>query len=167
MQPRRREEREGNAKKKTGWRTRGTMAYTEFQHRGDSGLSDELETLASAVIGACIEVHATLRPGLPESVYRKALSHELTLRGIPHECEAPVPVYYKDRLVGQGRVDLLVARQLVVELKVVDALSEIHRAQCLAYLCALQLELALLINFNVVVLKNAIKRVIRSEARFD
>ena len=142
------------------------MDQMAFHHRADSGLSDELEALASTVIGVCIEVHSILRPGLPESVYRNAISRELTLRGIPHECEAPVPVYYKGELVGQGRVDVLVDGQLVVELKVVDALNDIHRAQCLAYLCALQLELALLINFNVVVLKDAIKRVIRSEAKF-
>jgi GxxExxY protein len=101
-------------------------------------------------------------PGLPEIAYKKALSHELTLRGIAHEPEAPVPVHYKGVLVAKGKVDILVEGRLVLELKVVESLSEMHQAQALAYLHALDLQLALLINFNVLLLKDGIKRVVRT-----
>jgi len=139
------------------------MKATVFRHAIASGLSEELEELAHQVIGAAIEVHSTLGPGLPEIVYRRALSHELSLRQIPHRVEEPVPVYYKGIEVGKGRIDLLIADNIIVELKVVETLLEVHRAQCLAYLAATNLKLAILINFNVAVLKDQIKRIIRTE----
>ena len=141
------------------------MTSTEFRERANSGLDEELERLAFDVIGACIEVHLHLGPSLPESVYRKALSHELSLRGISHVCESPVPVTYKGILVGEGRLDLLVAERLVIELKCAECLTEVHKAQALAYLQATGLQLALLINFNVAVLQDGIKRVIKSQKR--
>jgi GxxExxY protein len=79
----------------------------------NSRVDEGTEDLAERVIGAAIEVHREVGPGLPESVYRNALSHELTLRGIPHVCEAPVPIYYKGKLVGEGRMDILVADWLI------------------------------------------------------
>ena len=132
------------------------MDIYEFRSRGESGVEASVEDLARDVIGACIEVHRELGAGLPEVAYKNALSHQLTLRGIAHEAEARVPVYYKEVLVAEGRVDILVDKRLVVELKVVDSLNDVHRAQVLAYLNALRL----LINFNVVVLKDGIKRVV-------
>ena len=137
------------------------MDMQEFRERANSGVDSRVEDLAHAVIGAAIEVHRELGPGLPEISYRRALSHELSLRGIPHRPEAPVAIIYKGILVGEGYVDILVDEQLVVEIKVVEALHEVHRSQAIAYLQALKLKLALLINFNVEMLRNGIKRVIR------
>src|SRR5688572_237200 len=98
------------------------MNIYEFRGRKDSRVDEETEELVEKVIGAAIEVHRLLGPGLPEVSYRNALSHELTLRGIPHRMEAPVPIYYKGILVAEGSVDILVAERLVVELKVVESL---------------------------------------------
>ena len=138
------------------------MDVLEFRERGMSGVDPDTEDLAQAVIGAAIEVHKHMGPGLPENSYRNALSHELNLRGISHACEVPVPIVYKGVLVGEGKLDILVGGVLVVELKVVDSLNEIHKAQVIAYLQATKLQLGLLINYNVVRLAEGIKRVIRT-----
>ncbi len=138
------------------------MDVFDFRERAGSGVDPETEDLARAVIGAAIEVHKHMGPGLPESSYRNALSHELTLRGIAHDCEVPVPIFYKGVLVGEGKLDILVRGVLIVELKVVEALNDVHRAQVIAYLQATKLQLGLLINYNVVRLSDGIKRVIRT-----
>jgi GxxExxY protein len=121
-----------------------------------------LDELAHAVIGAAIEVHRILGPGFLESVYEAALAVELGLRGIPLERQRPVPVRYKGHDVGEGRLDLLVANRLVAELKAVDALAPIHKAQVLSYLKATNRQLALLINLNVPVLRDGIERIVRT-----
>ena len=127
----------------------------------DEGCGDEVaEKLAHAVIGAAIEVHRELGPGLPETAYEAALAHELTLRSIHHQRQSPVPIHYKGVLVGEGRVDLLVEGRLIIELKACEQLNHLHRAQVRAYLCATGHRLALLINFNVSVLHDGIKRVL-------
>jgi GxxExxY protein len=136
------------------------MNYYDFLERDQVRADRETEELAYKVIGAALEVHTHLGPKLPESAYRKALSVELTLRGLPHECEAPVDILYKGVLVGEGRLDVLVGARLIVELKVVETLTDVHRAQVLAYLQAKHLQLGLLINFNVAHLRDGIKRVI-------
>ncbi len=123
---------------------------------------ERLDVLAHAVIGAAIEVHRILGPGYLESVYQAALEVELKLRGIPFEAQRPVGVTYKGHSIGDGRLDFLVDGILVVELKAVDALADVHKAQVISYLKATKLHLGLLINFNVPVLKNGLKRVIRS-----
>ena len=133
-----------------------------YREHSDQGADDETEALARAVIGAAIEVHRILGPGLPESVYRKALSRELDLLTIQHTCEFPVPVFYKGAPVGKGKLDILVGGKLVVELKTVTALNEIHRAQVIAYLQATHNRLGLLINFNVALLKDGLKRVLNA-----
>ena len=124
--------------------------------------NQRVDRLAREVIGAAIEVHRHLGPGFLESVYEEALVIELTLRGIPFERQRPVPVSYKERNVGEGRVDLLVAQELLVELKAVEALAPIHKAQVISYLKAMGLHLGLLINFNVPVLRAGIQRVVLS-----
>ena len=139
------------------------MEFFDFLERNNPSVDRELEKIAYEVIGAAIEVHKELGPGLPEKGYREAMSYELTLRNIPHVCEAPVLILYKGKLVAEGRIDILVANLLVVELKVVEHLTEVHRAQTLAYLKASKLTLGLLINFNVALLKDGIKRVINSK----
>ena len=153
IQPRRRDEREGRREERGR-----NSAFAGFRSRDAGHLDEEIEALSYAVIGAAIEVHRVLGPGLPETVYRNALSRELTFREIPHIVEALVPVQYKGATVGEGRVDILVNGRLVVELKVVEQLTHVHQAQVIAYLSALRLQLGLLINFNVDVLRNGIVR---------
>jgi len=88
------------------------MDVFQFRERGEACADEQTEELARSVIGAAIEVHRILGPGLPETIYRRALSHELELRGIAHVCEAPVPVVYKNQLLGEGRMDILVGGKL-------------------------------------------------------
>jgi GxxExxY protein len=115
--------------------------------------------VSEAIIGAAIEVHKQLGPGLLESAYQKCLCRELTLRGIPYVAEMAVPIEYKGVRVESGyRVDLLVRDLVVVEIKAVDGLESIHEAQLLTYLRLSGKTVGLLINFNVTLLKNGIKR---------
>lgn len=122
----------------------------------------ELDELAKCVIGAAIEAHRRLGPGLDEILYQGALAIEMRLRGIPFAKEVIVPVFYKDELIGERRLDFLVGGRLVVELKVVEQLSALHKAQVLTYLRITGLKLGLLINFNTVLLKDGPKRIIRN-----
>ncbi len=118
-----------------------------------------LNELTHEVIGAAIEVHRKLRPGLLESAYRRYLGHELFLRGIRFEKEYPLPLEYKGiRLEAGYRPDILVDGRLIVEVKSVQTLAPIHDAQLLTYLRLGGWRLGLLINFNVVVLKDGIHR---------
>jgi GxxExxY protein len=114
--------------------------------------------LTEAVIGAAIEVHRTLGPGFAEVVYERALCIELADRSIPFVEQATVLVQYKDTPVGEARIDVLVADTLVLELKSTEAYSPVHRAQVLSYLKATGLPVGLLINFNVPVLRDGIRR---------
>lgn len=122
--------------------------------------SAELDDLASRVIGAAIQVHRTLGPGHLESVYENALSIELTKRSIRHTTQFPFVVFYEQVSVGESRADILVEDVPVLELKAVEQFAPIHSAKTLAYLKALNLHLGLLINFNVPLLKDGIKRII-------
>jgi GxxExxY protein len=116
--------------------------------------------LTGKVIGAAMEVHRALGPGLLESAYHDCLKRELDLRGIVYESEVPIPVAYKGCLGGEAyRADLLVEHRLVVELKAADRLLKLHKAQLLTYLRLLDLKLGLLVNFNSVLLKDGISRV--------
>ena len=121
---------------------------------------NEIDRLAHAVIGAAIEVHRLLGPGFLESVYEAALCAELTLRRIPFTRQQMIAISYKGQIVGESRLDLLVGAGLVVELKAVEAIAAIHSAQVISYLKITGFQLGLLINFNVPVLKDGIKRVV-------
>jgi GxxExxY protein len=138
------------------------MNFYEFRDKDERRLDDDVEALAHAVIGAAIEVHRHMGPGLPENSYRDALCHEFDLRGIAHRREVPIDIVYKRKCVGKGRIDILVSEILILELKVVEQLTPLHRAQAISYLRITKLQLALLINFNVEVLKAGIKRVINA-----
>jgi GxxExxY protein len=117
--------------------------------------------ITGAVIGAAIEVHKLLGPGLLESAYEECLAHEFTLRGIPFERQKPSPVIYKAVKLEAGyRTDFIVGNELVVELKAVEALSPVHDAILLTYLRMTGCRIGLLINFNVVVLKDGIRRLV-------
>jgi GxxExxY protein len=119
------------------------------------------EELAHAIIGAAIEVHRELGPGFLESIYDRALCHELTLRGVPFERQKELTVRYKDLDIPGQRLDLLVGGRVITDLKTVEALAPIHQAQLLCHLKTTGLRLGLLINFKVQVLKDGIKRVVR------
>ena len=125
-------------------------------------LGEEMNRLTGEVIGAAIEVHRVLGPGFLEEVYKEALIIEFFRCGIPHLVEKSVTVNYKGHEVGKGRLDFLVANCLIVELKAVQNLAPIHEAQVLSYLKMTNYPLALLINFNVPLLKDGIKRIILS-----
>jgi len=115
--------------------------------------------LTHAIIGAAIEVHKLLGPGLLESAYEECLAREFSLRGIPFERQKPVPVVYKDVKLECGyRMDFLVGGQIVVELKAVEAFAPVHEAIMLTYLRLSGCRLGLLINFNVPILKDGIRR---------
>jgi len=120
----------------------------------------ELDGWARDVVGAALEVHRTLGPGYLESIYEQALCIELNSRAVPFRRQVPVAVRYKGRLVGQGQLDLLVGDRLVVELKAVESLAPIHAVQLRSYLKATGLTLGLLVNFNVPLLQQGVRRVI-------
>jgi len=125
--------------------------------------SQEADRRAHDVIGAAIEVHRILGPGFLESVYEEAVCVELKLRGISFARQTTKDIIYKGVLVGQHRQDLLVGDALVVELKAVDQIAPIFVATTISYLKATGQQLALLINFNVPVLKDGIKRIVLSQ----
>ena len=120
------------------------------------------DALARDVIGAAIEVHRVLGPGLLESVYEEALCVELIERGIPFTRQQRVALLYKGQAVGEGRLDFLIGGAVVVELKAVERLTDVHMAQVLSYLKTTGHRLGLLLNFNVAVLRDGIRRVISS-----
>jgi len=123
---------------------------------------ERLNGLARAVVDAAFEVHKNLGPGFSESVYEEALAVELRRRDIPFERQVPLTLKYKGFCVGEGRVDLIVGGELIVELKSVEQLAAVHVAQVIAYLKAFRRPLGLLITFNVKLLKNGVRRVVRS-----
>jgi GxxExxY protein len=109
-----------------------------------------------------LEVHKVLGPGFAESVYEEALAVELSRREIPFERQVRLTVKYKGFCVGEGRADLLVGGELIIELKSVEQLAAVHIAQVISYLKASERPLGLLITFNVALLKNGIRRVVNS-----
>jgi GxxExxY protein len=117
--------------------------------------------LSHQVIGAAIDVHRVLGPGLVESVYEEALCRELSLRSIQFVRQQTLPVFYKGQILDcEFRLDVLVARSVVVEVKAVEKITPIHRAQLLSYLKLQSVWLGLLLNFNVEVLRDGICRVL-------
>ena len=120
----------------------------------------EENVLSGNVIGAAIEVHRVLGPGLLESAYELALERELALQGVQVERQKPVPLAYKGVDLGDGfRIDLLVNDRLIVEIKAVERIQPIHEAQLLTYLRLTGKSIGLLINFNERILKSGVKRV--------
>ena len=120
-----------------------------------------LNDLCTQVIGLAIEVHRETGPGLLESAYEECLCHEFDLRGISYKRQHAVPVQYKGtKLDCAYRIDILVENRVILELKSVDCLEPIHEAQTLTYLKLTGLKVGLLINFNVPVLRDGVKRLI-------
>ncbi len=119
----------------------------------------ERDPLSAKVIGCAIEVHRALGPGLLESTYAQCLARELDLQGLTFQLQVPVPVEYKEvRLECGYRLDVLVEGQLIVELKAVEEIKNLHKAQLLTYMKLAGVRTGLLINFNVQVLKDGITR---------
>ena len=117
--------------------------------------------LAKEVIGCAISVHRNLGPGLLENAYQQCLAYELKKQGLNIEVEKPMPLIYDEIKMDCGyRVDILVENKLILELKAVEALNDVHLAQTLTYLKLSGYKLGLLMNFNVSILKNGIKRVV-------
>ncbi len=122
---------------------------------------DENE-LSNKIVGAAIEVHRSLGPGLLESTYEECLCHELSLEQIPFERQAVLPVVYKGNQLDCGyRVDIIVDKKVILELKSVAELLPIHKAQLLTYLKLSGIKLGLLLNFNVMLMKDGINRFVR------
>lgn len=123
----------------------------------------ELEKLTSEIIGSAIEVHRELGPGLLESTYERCLVYELTLRGIKAERQKAQPIHYKGLELEEGyRIDVLVQNKVILELKAVEALNSVHRAQLLTYLKLSNCSLGYLINFNVTLLKDGLQRIVHN-----
>jgi GxxExxY protein len=123
--------------------------------------STDLDRLSKEVIGAAIEVHRVLGPGLLESAYEESLAWELTKMGANIERQVVVPVHYKELRIEDGyRIDMLVNKALILELKSVEAFQPVHTAQMLTYLKMTGLRLGLLLNFKVDAMRKGIKRVV-------
>jgi len=121
----------------------------------------DINKITEQIIGSAIEVHRILGPGLLESAYQECMSHEFEIRGIAAKSKHPLPLNYKGhRLKKNYEVDLLVEDKVVVELKAVQSLDKLHEAQLLTYLKLGGWKVGLLINFNVPVLKDGIRRMV-------
>ncbi len=122
-----------------------------------------INELTQTIIGAAIEVHKALGPGLLESAYEECLSHELSLAKVFHERQVPLPITYKSHSLDCGyRLDFVVENTVVLELKAVDVVQRIHEAQLLTYLKLGGWPIGLLINFNVPLLTKGIKRIVHN-----
>jgi GxxExxY protein len=128
--------------------------------RVTSDLPFETEQAAERVIGCAIEVHRQLGPGFLEGIYQDALSIELETAGLKFKREVPIILQYRNRPLRPHRLDLVIEGRIIVELKAVEHLDRIHHAQLMSYLRASNIRLGLLFNFNVEILKSAIRRVV-------
>ena len=122
--------------------------------------------ISNLVFNAALTIHKELGPGLLESAYEECLYYELIKLGLSVEKQKPLPLVYKEVKLEIGyRVDLFVERKFIVEVKSVEALNDVHLAQILTYLKLADCKLGMLINFNVVLLKNGVKRIINGELK--
>ena len=119
----------------------------------------ENDILTQKIIGAAIEVHRTLGPGLLESIYEYALCHEFDLRGIRYARQVEIDVTYKDKVIKGQRIDVMVEDEVIVEIKSLSKLPDVSTAQALSYLKATGLKRALIINFGSKMLREGIKRI--------
>ena len=121
----------------------------------------DINTLSSKIIGAAIEVHKTLGPGLLESTYEECLCYEMGLQGLSFERQKPLNIVYKGEKLDCGyRLDIVVENAIILELKSCEKIEPIHKAQLLTYLKLSGLNLGLLLNFNVTVMKDGISRIV-------
>jgi GxxExxY protein len=123
-------------------------------------LDDHTEELIHRVIGCCITVHRELGPGLVEAIYQRAVALEMEAASIPFERERRFPVRYRGKVLYIHRLDLVVDNRLVLELKAVERLHPVHQSQVLSCLRVSKLPVCLLMNFNVAILPDGIKRIV-------
>ena len=135
-----------------------------LEHIGDRpahiAIPKEMDDASNVIIGAAIEVHRHLGPGLLEAIYEKALVHELRLREVKVDQQVPVSFLYKGLKIEGQRLDLLVQDGVIVELKAIDKVLEVHEAKVLGYLRSTGLRLGLIINFNLPVVARGVKRIV-------
>ena len=135
------------------------MNRQELQGRQEP--APQVDAIARQIVDAGLKVHRALGPGLLESVYEQCLAHELGLRGLSCARQAPVPITYEGlKLDGGYRIDLLVEQSVIVEVKAVEALSRLHEAQLLTYLKLAGLQVGLLMNFNVPLFREGVRRLV-------
>jgi len=121
----------------------------------------DIEDIGRNIVHSAIKVHKTLGPGLLESVYQKCLAYELKKVGLTVACEVPLPVKYESVAIDAGfRIDMMIQDAVIIENKTVDKIAPIHEAQLLTYLKLTQLNLGYLLNWNVVLMKDGIKRMV-------
>lgn len=134
------------------------MMTFQLQNR----LSNETEAFIKAIIGVAIEVHRELGPGYLEKIYEKAMSLELGMRKYTHKTQVSVPIMYKGNTLHGQVLDMIVEDKVILEFKTVDKLLPAHEAQLLSYLKSTGISVGLLINFKVPLVKDGIKRFVRS-----
>jgi GxxExxY protein len=123
-------------------------------------IPDDIEKMATLAVDAAFAVHVELGPGLLESAYEACFAHELDIRGVKYQRQLPIPLNYKGKLIEVGfRADMLIEQRLLIELKAVEEIIPVHKAQVITYLKVLKLPLGLLINFNEVLIKHGIHRI--------
>lgn len=121
----------------------------------------EVEEMATLAVDAAFSVHKELGPGLLESAYEACFAHELELRSVRYQRQLPVPLNYKGKVIEVGfRADVIIEQKLLIELKAVEGIIPVHHAQVISYLKLLRLPLGLLINFNEVLVKDGIHRIL-------
>ncbi len=131
------------------------------EHEGREGFTKGAEPVASAVVDSAIKVHRALGAGLLESAYEQCLAYELKKRGLSVRTQVPMPLIYEGLEIGAGyRIDILVEEIVIVEVKAIDALLRVHEAQVLTYLKLSRCRLGFLMNFNVPLMKQGIRRFI-------
>lgn len=130
-------------------------------HEGHEAIEERTEEAARQIVDAGLKIHRALGPGLLESAYEHCLAHELGARGLPVRKQVSLPILYEGQRLEAGfRIDLLVDERVIVEVKAVDALTPVHKAQILTYLKLSGLRLGLLINFNVGLFREGLKRIV-------
>jgi GxxExxY protein len=123
----------------------------------------DIEEIARTIVHSAIKIHKALGPGLLESVYQKCLTYELEKSGLKVACEVPLPVKYEEVNIDIGfRIDMLVEDKIIVENKTVEKTAPVHEAQLLTYLKMAKLNLGFLLNWNVVLMKDGIKRFVNN-----
>ncbi len=137
------------------------MPKKSWRKPGYEPIPEAVERIGKQVLDAAFQVHKSLGPGFVERIYEEALCIELNARGIGFVRQKPVQVYYRERLIGTHRLDLLVGNAVIVEIKAVETLLPVHEAQLISYLTATGLRLGYLLNFNSHLLKDGIRRIAR------
>jgi len=137
------------------------MNRKSWHKPGYASIPKETEHVGKQVLDAAFQVHRSLGPGFVEKMYEEALCVELSARGIGFVRQKPVQVFYRERLIGTHRLDLLVEDAVIIEIKAVENLLPIHEAQLISYLTATGLRLGYLLNFNNHLLKDGIRRIVR------